>query len=103
MQSRLNYLTGLVTELSRVAAVGFTLPQRSQLSVTGSSILAPVSNAKGRGNLFSKPGTLAVRRVVYGQGPIPQTYKSQVTSHKKEASSAQWAQFSVSNTILQMS
>ncbi len=38
---------GVVAELSEGEAVGFTLQQRSQLAVTGGSILAPVSNLKG--------------------------------------------------------
>ncbi len=45
---------GLVGELSKGAAVRFTLSQRAQLSVTGSSILASVSNSEGGENLFSK-------------------------------------------------
>ncbi len=53
-----------MAELSKGAAVGFTmLPQRSLLSVTGGSILAPVSNSNGRDNFFSK--LKAVRSPVY--------------------------------------
>ncbi len=46
----------LVAELSKALFSGVNAPQqRSQLSVTGGSILAPVSNSKGGENLFSKP------------------------------------------------
>ncbi len=40
---------------SRGAAAGFTLPQRSQFSVSGGSIRAPVSNSQYEENLVSKP------------------------------------------------
>ncbi len=45
----------LVAELTEGAAVEFTLPQRSQLSVTGGSILAQASNSTGGENLILKP------------------------------------------------
>ncbi len=47
-----------------------TLQQRSQLSVTGGSILAPVSNSKGGENLFSKPSR---RYVGLSRGRQPET------------------------------
>ncbi len=47
--------SGLVAELSRRCFQELALLQRSQPSVIGGSILAPVSNPKGGENLFSKP------------------------------------------------
>ncbi len=58
-----------MTELSKGAAVGL-VAQRSQLSVTGGSILAPVSNSKGGENLFSKPSR---RYVGLSRGRQPET------------------------------
>ncbi len=65
-KQRGNQVTGQVAKLSKGTAVGFTLSHRSQLSVAGGSILAPVSNSKAGENIILKAKG-AVRGVVWGQ------------------------------------
>ncbi len=52
-----------MAELSKGAVVELTLPQRSQLAVTGGSVLAQVSNSKG-GEIYSQSQVGGIRRVV---------------------------------------